>query len=303
MKSMLKRIGLALLAVLVLVLAGGGVYAWTKVSAYDASLDKVYPIPPLDGIARSSDPAVFARGKHLVASLAACGLKDCHGPDLGGGRVTAAGPIGSMQAPNITQILPAYSDGELARLIRHGVKKDQRTVRFMSMNEVNWMTDADLVAVISYVRSVPKVDRPSGSVNIGWFGKVMDRLDNVPIDVARRIRHDHIEIGPTPSPTPEYGKWIARVCTGCHGDHLSGGKIPGTPPDFPIPLNLTPDATGLKGWTLADFKQRMAAGTRKDGRKLADFMPTEALNAMDDVERQALFSYLQSVPPLPFGQR
>jgi len=172
----------------------------------------------------------------------------------------------------------------------------------MSMNEINWMTDADLVAVISYLRSVPRVDRPSGGTHIAWFGKVMDRLNNVPIDVARRIDHDHIELGPAPSPTAAYGKWIARMCAGCHGEHLSGGKIAGTPPDFPIPLNLTPDATGLKGWTLEDFKRQMASATRKDGRKLADFMPTEALNAMDDVERQALFSYLQSLPPRPFGQ-
>jgi mono/diheme cytochrome c family protein len=303
MRRWLKRIGLGLLALMLLVLAVGGLYVLTKTSAYNASLDKVYPIAPLDKIVRSSDPAVIARGKHLVASLAGCALKDCHGPDLGGGRVTDGGPIGTMQAPNITQLLPAYSDGELARLIRHGIKKDQRTVRFMSMQEVNWMTDADLVAVISYVRTVRPVARPSGVVDIGWFGKVMDRLDNVPIDVARRIDHDHIEIGPPPSPTPAYGKWIARICVGCHGKNLSGGKIPGTPPDFPIPLNLTPDASGLKGWTLADFKQVMATGTRKDGRKLADFMPTEALNAMNDVEQQALFSYLQSLPPRPFGER
>lgn len=303
MKLWFKRAGLGLLALVVLVLTGGGIYAFAKVSAYDQSLEKVYPIPPLDRIVRSTDPAVVARGKHLVASLAGCGLKDCHGPDLGGGRVTDGGPIGSVQAPNITQLLPAYSDGELARLIRHGVKKDQKTVRFMSMQEINWMTDADLVAVISYVRTVPRVDRTGGVPRIGWFGKVMDRLDNVPIDVARRIDHAHIEIGPPPSPTPEYGKWIARLCTGCHGPHLSGGKIPGTPPDFPIPLNLTPDATGLKGWTLADFERVMATGVRKDGRKLADFMPTEALNAMDDVERRAIFSYLQSLPPRPFGQR
>ena len=205
MKSKLKLVGFGLLGLVALVLLVGGVFAWTKVSAYDASMDKVYPIPPLDAVVRSSEPAVLARGKHLVASLASCGLNDCHGPDLGGGRLTDGGPIGTMQGPNITQILPAYSDGELGRLIRHAVKKDQRSVRMMSMHEVNWMTDSDLVAVISYVRTVPRVERSNDGMHIGWFGKVMDRLDNIPIDVARRIDHDHIELGPAPSPTAAYG--------------------------------------------------------------------------------------------------
>lgn len=33
------------------------------------------------------------------------------------------------------------------------------------------------------------------------------------------------------------------------------------------------------------------------------FMPREALNAMNDVERRALWAYLRSVPPVPFGHR
>jgi mono/diheme cytochrome c family protein len=266
-------------------------------------LDKVYAIAPLDNIVRSNDPAVVARGKHLAFSLAGCSMKDCHGPDLGGGKVTDAGPVGTMVAPNITQILPAYSDGELARLIRHGIKKDQRSVRFMGVQEINWMTDADLLAVLSYVRTVPPVSRTTAAMTIKWLGKVLDRRGDIPIDVARRISHDKIEIGPPAAATAEYGKWIGRLCSGCHGDTMSGGPIPGAPPDFPVPLNLTPHETGLKGWTMQDFQSVMATGIRKNGKKLASFMPTEAINAMDDVERTALFSYLQALPPTPFGQR
>ncbi len=303
MKRWLKRIGLGLLALIGVVALVGGIYVWRQTAAYDASIDKVYPIAPLNHIARSSDPAIVARGKHLAFSLVGCALNDCHGKDLGGGKVTDAGPIGTMIAPNITQIMVAYTDGELARLIRHGVKKDQRTVRFMSVEEFNWITDADLVAVVSYLRTVPPVERATGSMKIKWLGKVLDRRGELPIDIARKVNHDKIEIGPDPSPTSAYGKWIARLCSGCHGDRMSGGPIPGTPPDFPVPLNLTPHATGLAGWTQTDFEQVMSSGVRKNGKKLADFMPTEAVNAMDDVERKALFSYLQTLPPTPFGQR
>jgi hypothetical protein len=68
-----------------------------------------------------------------------------------------------------------------------------------------------------------------------------------------------------------------------------------------VPLNLTPHETGLQGWTLADFEQLLATGKRKDGRALDPMMPFAELAKMNDVEKQALFAYLQSVPPLPFG--
>ena len=302
MKRWGKRIGLGLLALVAVVFLVGGTYAYVEASAYDASVDKVYDVAPLP-LARSTDAEVIARGKHLAMSLAGCGLNDCHGPDLGGGRVTEAGPVGTMVAPNITAILPAYSDGELARLIRHGLKKDGRTVRFMSVNEFNWLSDADVVAVLSFVRSVPPVVRETGTTNIKTFGKVLDRKGLIPIDIARTINHSKIEVGPPPSPTAEYGRWIARLCTGCHGEHMSGGPIPGTPPDFPVPLNITPHETGLKGWTYEDFEKIAMTGTRKNGKKLADFMPIEAIRNMDDIERRALWAHLQSLPPVAFGGR
>lgn len=301
-KKWLKRIALALLLLVLSVVFGGGGWVGWQAHAYDASVEKVYDIP-VPRLARSTDPAVIARGEHLAHAISACALSDCHGPNLTGGRVTDGGPIGRMAAPNITNILPAYSDGELARLIRHGVKKDGRTVRFMPMNENNWISDSDLVAVISWLRTKPAVDHPTQPIEIFTFGKVIDRLGYVPIDIARRIDHDHVELGPEPSPTAAYGRFIGRNCIGCHGEHLSGGHIPGTPPDFPTPLNITPHATGLAGFSYDDFVRLIETGRRKDGRRLDPFMPVEALRAMDDTERHALWAYLQSVPPTPFGER
>jgi hypothetical protein len=209
-----------------------------------------------------------------------------------------------MQGPNITSILATYDDGELARLIRHGLKKDGRTVRFMPSYEWNWLPKSDVDALVSYLRTVKPIDKPSGYPEILRFGKVMDQLDNIPIDIGRRISHDKIELGPGPSATPEYGKWIVQQCRGCHGAaHLAGGHIPGTPPDFPVPRNITPHETGLKGWTFQDLEHMAATGTRKNGEKLASFMPVEAINNMDSTEKNAMWSYLQTLPPVPFGER
>ena len=158
------------------------------------------------------------------------------------------GPLGTVTAPNITPAgrAAAYSDGELARLLLHGVRKDGTSVRFMPVQELNWWPDEDVAAVISYVRSVPAVQKPDGKLEIGLMAKVLDRVGMVKMDVARAIDHEHRATAPQPEPTPTYGAFIARACIGCHGEHLSGGPIPGAPPSLPIPKNITPDATGIK---------------------------------------------------------
>jgi cytochrome c5 len=304
MKVWLKRIGIGLGGLILLVAIVGGVFVTMKTSAFDSSMEKVYevPIPTLE---RSSDAAVLARGKHIVESVYPCAIGDCHGPDLGGGKTTVMGPLGTFTGPNISAggLGAAYSDGELARLLRHGVKKDGRSVRFMPAQDLEWMPDSDIVATISYIRTLRAVSKPNGPIELKWLAKVLDRMDAIPLDIARRIDHTAAGRGPAPAPTKEYGMLLGRACTGCHGKTLSGGPIPGAPPEIPIPSNITPDATGLKGWTFEDFDKLLVQGIRKNGKKLDPFMPIAAFGKLDDTEKRALFAFLQSLPPTPFGNR
>jgi cytochrome c553 len=302
--TLLKKILIGVGAVIGLVVVGAGGFVYVQTSAFDASLEKVYDVP-IPNVQRSTDPAVLARGDHVAHSLAPCAVSDCHGKDLAGGKTIEIGPIGTFVGPNITSAAlgAAYSDGELARLIVHGIKKDGRGVRFMSSHEFNFISDDDVNAVISWLRTQPGVNRPSGSMRIGTLGKVLDRLDKIPIDVARRINHDKILKAPAPTPTATYGRFIALLCTGCHGNNLSGGPIPGAPPEMAIPLNLTPHATGLAGMKYEEFEKTMKTGIRKDGRKLDPMMPVEAFGNFDDTEMRALFAYLMSLPGREFGGR
>lgn len=299
-----KRILKGLGVVVLLVVIGGGMFAYTKVSAFDASVDKVYDVP-VPVLVRSTDPVVLARGKHLAESVAPCANGDCHGPDLGGGKLIKMGPLGTMSGPNITDggLGAAYTDGDLARLIRHGLKKDGRSVRFMPTTDFNWMPESDVVAVVSFVRSKPPVDRPNGLMQVGVLGKVLDRLDQLPMDIARRIDHSNVGLAPPATPTADFGRYIGRACDGCHGKTLTGGRIPGAPSSFPVPLNITPDETGIKGWTYEDFDRLLVQGIRKNGKKIDPFMPIDAFGNYDDVEKRALFAYLMTLPPRPFGGR
>jgi cytochrome c553 len=303
-KPLVKRILLGLGGFVGLAALGAGAFVGFHVYSFGASLDKVYDVP-LPKLERSTDPVVVARGKHLAESIAGCTNSDCHGRDLGGGKTMEIGPLGTFTAPNVSAggLGVAYSDGELARLVRHGLKRDGRSVRFMPSHEVNWLNDQDLTAVVSYIRTLPPVQKANGPLEIGLLGKILDRLDMIQIDVARRIDHSHVELGPAPSPDAKYGAFIGRQCTGCHGITLSGGPIPGAPPELPIPLNLTPDATGLKGWTFDDFKRAMQTGQSKSGKKLDPMMPVESYSKLDDTEMQALWAFLSALPTRPFGGR
>ncbi len=300
MKRILKWIGLVVLVLLI----AGGVFVATQVSAFDASVSKKYDLA-LPKIERSTDPAVIARGKHLAESMGGCAIGDCHGADLSGGKVTDLGPIGKMVAQNLTPagVGAKYSDGEMARLILHGVKRDGTSVIMMPVTDFNWLPDDDIQAIISYVRSVPPVQKPEQGFQIGLLGKILDRQDKFVLDVARRVDHEHRRNAPTPEPTDKYGRYIASLCQGCHGEHFSGGPIPGAPPSIPIPPNITPHDSGIKAYTYDDFIRLLETGVKKSGAKLNPFMPYEALSHMNETERKALWAFLQTVEPRPFGGR
>ena len=82
MKTGTRRVLKTIAAVVAAAVAGGAVYALVETSKFDASIDKVYDVP-VPTLVASSDPAVVARGKHLVESVGACASSLCHGADLG----------------------------------------------------------------------------------------------------------------------------------------------------------------------------------------------------------------------------
>lgn len=261
------------------------------------------PAPP---IVASSDSTVLARGEHIAASFGGC--RACHGEGLRGGLVEDIGPIGVINAPNLTRgkggVGDRYTDEQLARAIRYGVRPDGRTLMWMPTDEHHWWPDADLQAVVSYVRSLPPVDNEAPPAIVRPLGRILTSFG-----VMKTLSHSMIdpnaprETVPDPAPTAEYGAFLARGCRGCHGEQLSGGRIPGAPASLPVPLNLTPHATGLGGWTKEQFFTVINTGVRPDGRTLDPFMPLAVTRGMNDTEKSALWAYLQSLEPRPLGER
>ena len=96
----------------------------------------------------------------------------------------------------------------------------------------------------------------------------------------------------------EFGEHLAGICTGCHRENLAGGPIAAGDPSWAPARNLTPHSDGLAGWIYEQFIAAMRDGIRPDGTEL--LMPMSLMlpyaRRMTDVEMEALWTYLQSVP-------
>ena len=77
--------------------------------------------------------------------------------------------------------------------------------------------------------------------------------------------------------------------------------IPGTPPDWKPAANITP--AGVGHYTEADFFRALREGKRPGGAPIDPFMPFEYTRNLTDDEIRALWLYLRTVSPKPFGGR
>ncbi len=236
--KILKRVLGVLGLLLIVVLGTGATYAGWQAREFDASMDRVYAVPVPD-VTISKDPAVLARGEHLTHSVMPCAIAECHGPDFAGAtkgpRHGPARPVrraehhdgeprrGVLGRGALPAAAARGQDGRPQRALHAGAGLELAARRGRGGDDSRTCA------------RVPPVDRPNGSSEIRTLGKILDRRGAMPLDVARRIDHEHVELAPAPSPTKDYGRFVARLCTGCHGEHLSGGPLPGAPPSIARP--------------------------------------------------------------------
>jgi len=271
-------------------------------------------------IKASTDSAIIARGESLAYGLAHCAV--CHVPDekldnvLRGEKVPLSGgweisiPPGTFRAPNITPDeetgIGKLTDEELARTLRHMVSHDNKVV-LPFMPYAN-MSDADLQAIISFLRSQPAQYHKVPENEYSFLGKAVMAFGLIK------------PTGPTKTPpktvpieaSVDYGKYLANSvgdCVGCHtersmqtgeflGEPFAGGgdvNEPGSTMQFTTP-NLTPDQnTGIMAnWTEEEFIARFRQGRVYEESP----MPWELFSRVDEVELKALYRYLMSLDPV-----
>jgi mono/diheme cytochrome c family protein len=297
LRSILKWLGrvvVGLLAVIVVVL--GLIYGVTQ-----RRFAQRFTVPE-HTLAVATDSATIARGEHL-ATIRGC--VECHGAGFAGNTIVDQPIIGRLSGPNLTLGGRGadLSPRDWERAVRHGVRRDGSPLLFMPSNEFTVLSDEDLSAIIAYARSLSPVRQPAPSSYAGPMLRTMYAAGQVKLLAAEEVKHDRAhEATVLVEPTPAYGKYLASGCVGCHGDGLSGGKIPGAPPEWGPAANITP--TGIGKWSEADFAHALRAARRPDGSAIdSTVMPIRLLRQMDDVEMAALYAYLRTVQPREFGNR
>ena len=284
--------GALLLGVVVVATATSGLYlAEQKRNRY---ID-IKPRP----VAYTTDAQTIERGRYLYASR---GCTDCHGAQGTGREFVNDGKGTRIVGPNITPagVVARYQPEDWNSVIRHGVKPNGRPLLVMPSEDYNRFTNDDLNALVSYVRQFKPQEGTQAVVELPRPAWVLYGLGAIP-DAAARIDHQLAPSRPVPAGvTVANGQHVANMCIGCHGADLSGGKIPGGPPDWPAAADIRPGANSADSAlarypNAASFVAMLRTGKRPDGTPI-QVMPFESLGQLSDVDAQALYLYLNAPP-------
>ncbi len=227
MKRWLKRVGIGLGMLVGLSAIALGVLVAISLARQSTT----YEVRPA-AIAIPIEPAALAEGERLWISR---GCGDCHAAD-GAGRVVMDGPPARVVGTNLTVVTRGWPVEDHLRAIRHGVRPDGSPITLMPAYEYNPMSDEDVGRIIAHYTSLPRRETSLPATEVRLLGRVLHALDLFSLYSAERIDHAAPRRAPpAPAETVEYGAHLAIGCTGCHGEGLSGGPIPGAPPELGDP--------------------------------------------------------------------
>lgn len=259
----------------------------------------VQPVPV------NTSPAALAQGRYLFSTR---GCADCHGPTGAGKEVINSGAM-LVVSPNISpganSVTSGYTATDWVRTLRHGVKPDGTPIMIMPSEDYARLTDDDLASIIAYVTQLAPVPGQPRTIRLPFMVKVMYGFGAIH-DAAEIIDHTLAPEQPVKVEVSiAHGKYVAHSCVGCHGANLSGGHIPGSPPEWPATANLTPGqgSAMVRYPTPEAFMAMLRSGKRPDGTPISGVMPFGSLKQMNDTDVSALHAYLKTLPPRAAGGR
>lgn len=245
------------------------------------------------------------RGAYLVEGPAACG--NCHTAPTPGAPAYGGWDIVETEftahAPNITpgSRIAQWSDAELARAIREGIRPDGSVIGPpMPIGLYRGISDADLDAIVAYVRSLAPVETPFKTSDYPFplppsYGPQIDSVAAVPRGV-----------------TVEYGAYLAGPiahCTECHSltakgpdfetNFGGGGYEFHGPWGISVAANITNGPDGLADFSDDEIKAMITQGVRPDGSQMYPPMGYAHYARITPDDLDAIVMYLRTIPPLP----
>lgn len=308
MKKFLKILGLVLGVILLVILATAAWVNFTDLPTYQ---------PQQLEVKLPTDSLSLANGAKIARTVCAY----CHRSDNGtfDGKLFSdeSEGFGEIWSANLTHHpnanIAKYSDGELAYLLRTGVKKDGKMAGpFMLFPK---LSDEDLAAVIAFLRSDAPELHASEAVRHSRYSFLAKAL--IKFGVFDPLEYEGKPItAPAATDHVAFGRYLATSrydCAGCHSanfetnnilepeksvGYFAGGNIlKGHDGKYVASRNITPHPLqGIGKWTEEQFKHAVRSGVRPDGTALSTAMPRFVLQ--DEAEIEAIWAYLKTVPAM-----
>ncbi len=282
-------------------------------------------------------PSQLLRGEYLVRSVAGCG--ECHTPRDAQGNLQQdlwlAGvanrfdltlqddTTGGISAPNLTPAaLGAWTDAQIKQAFQVGVGRDGAPLfPLMPYYAYRNMTDGDADAIVAYLRAVPAI------ANTTPPRQALPVPLNAPASPIPVSAIPDTTLAPT---DPQYaaaeqGRYLAGqvgFCLDCHTPWrlgatqpldltraFAGGRafssrdwvVPSPAPPVVYSYDITPDPTGIAGWTASEVARLLIDGTPPGGAALCRPMPsgpTGALGGLSLADANAIGVYLTTLAPV-----
>ncbi|MDX1380764.1 MAG: cytochrome c [Xanthomonadales bacterium] len=269
-----KRIGLGLLALLVLAVAG----TW---AASAVLLNKRYEHEARD-IHIPGDPVSIAEGERL-ARVFGC-FEACHGRDMQGGDLFDVPDGTQLRSPNLTRLVRERTPAELEAGIRQGVRPDGRSVLAMPSSAFATMSDEHLGQILGFIAAYPEQDNDPPGHRIMPLARFMLLRGEFPIEASRRVP-GRVPVEPETLAEPvALGRYLAlNTCSECHGLDLDGWE------------GFTPSLRVVAAYSEEDFVRLVREGLALGGREvgLMSEMGRRRLVHLTDDEVAALYAFLR----------
>jgi mono/diheme cytochrome c family protein len=264
-------------------------------------------------------PERVERGRRTAQLLcASCHLDNDTSSLAGKPMADTPAQFGTSHSANITRDpetgIGAWTDGEIAYLLRTGVRRDGRYTPPW-MVKLPKMADEDLLDVIAFLRSDDALVRPIKAkrppCKPSLLTKVLSRVAFKPLPYPTAPI-----VAPDPADKVASGRYLVQgraICFPCHSadfakldefvpersaGYLGGGNaLADMNGRIVKTANITPDPeTGIGKWSADDFVRLLRFGVRPDLSVIV--YPMLPYPELSDGEARAIYAYLRTVPPI-----
>ncbi len=264
-------------------------------------------------------PERVARGRRSAQTLCvACHLDLTTGALSGRGMADLPPQFGVAISANITQDaatgIGAWTDGEIAYLLRTGIARDGRYTPPW-MVKLPSVSDEDLKDIVAFLRSDDPLVRPvkakAKASEPSFLTKALCRVVFKPLPWP-----SHPIPQPDPTDPVAVGRYLVNShaqCFGCHSvdfaknddqnpersaGYLGGGNaMPDMLGRSIVTSNITFDEeTGIGRWSEDEFVRALRFGVRPDNSVLV--YPMVPYPELTDAESRAIFAYLKTAPKI-----